>query len=189
MGATSRGSLTKRSKCRAPITQFQKECAYTYRLMPSIMMKVCWALCLYFDSCISSCIYIFYCLHWGDDAALYPNPDKFDPERFSEGNIIPANAFLPFGDGKLFSLKLYSDRFVIHCINCIDFLVSSLSCLGRRKCVGYAFAKLLIQTGLVSLLPNFKFSTCERTQIPIQYSSTKNTLIPENGVWLKVQRI
>lgn len=58
---------------------------------------------------------------------------------------------------------------------------------GPRRCMGYRFAELLIKTTLVSLLQNFKFSTCDRTEIPIQYSSTKNTLIPKDGVWLTVQ--
>lgn len=60
---------------------------------------------------------------------------------------------------------------------------------GPRKCIGYALAKLLIQVGLVSLLQHFRFSTCELTRIPMKYSATKNTLIPDDGVWLSVEPI
>ncbi|XP_031639959.1 probable cytochrome P450 6a20, partial [Contarinia nasturtii] len=60
---------------------------------------------------------------------------------------------------------------------------------GPRKCIGFRFAELLIHVGLVSFLQNFKFSTCNRTQIPIKYSTTKNTLVPNDGIWLDVQQI
>ncbi|XP_055314194.1 probable cytochrome P450 6a20 [Sitodiplosis mosellana] len=90
------------------------------------------------------------------DAAFFPDPERFIPERFSEEPL--PNAFLAFG-------------------------------AGPRKCIGFRFATLLVTVGLVSLLRNFEFSTSARTQIPIQYSSTKNTLIPSDGVWLKVDRI
>lgn len=35
------------------------------------------------------------------DPEYYPNPEKFDPERFSEENKSkrPAYTYLPFGDG------------------------------------------------------------------------------------------
>lgn len=35
------------------------------------------------------------------DPEYFPNPDKFDPERFSEENKrnIPSCVYLPFGDG------------------------------------------------------------------------------------------
>lgn len=36
-----------------------------------------------------------------EDPEYYPNPEKFDPERFSEENKKkrPAYTYLPFGDG------------------------------------------------------------------------------------------
>lgn len=124
------------------------------------------------------------------DEEFYPNPEEFIPERFSEGGNIPAGAFIPFGDGKclffiLFLLSHHSNIFYSNIYFVFFFFYSS----GQRKCIGSNFAKILISTALVSLLKNFKFSTCDRTQIPIKYSSTKNTLIPEDGVWLNVQRI
>lgn len=45
-------------------------------------------------------VYIpIYGLH--HDAEYYPDPQKFDPERFSENNkqLIPHYAYLPFGEG------------------------------------------------------------------------------------------
>lgn len=38
-------------------------------------------------------------LHW--DEKYFPNPEKFDPERFSQEkkNSIPSCAYLPYGKG------------------------------------------------------------------------------------------
>lgn len=40
-----------------------------------------------------------YCLHY--DSKYYPNPNKFDPQRFTDENKAsrPHGTFLPFGDG------------------------------------------------------------------------------------------
>lgn len=44
-------------------------------------------------------IYIpVYAIHHDDN--IYPEPEKFVPERFTQGKKVPANTFLPFGDGK-----------------------------------------------------------------------------------------
>lgn len=45
------------------------------------------------------------------DEKYYPNPLKFDPERFNEGNSAGKNQtnrpYLPFGDGKCFEFRFF----------------------------------------------------------------------------------
>lgn len=43
-----------------------------------------------------------YSIH--NDEDIYPNPSKFDPERFNEGNKKSRHpmAYMPFGDGPRF---------------------------------------------------------------------------------------
>ena len=45
------------------------------------------------------------------DPKYYPNPDKFDPERFSEKekNNRPHSTFIPFGDGPRVCIGKYKD--------------------------------------------------------------------------------
>lgn len=45
------------------------------------------------------------------DETLYPNPEEFQPDRFSGSDNIPSGAFLPFGDGICFFL-LYFEYFL-----------------------------------------------------------------------------
>ncbi|KPJ01103.1 Cytochrome P450 6B2 [Papilio xuthus] len=60
------------------------------------------------------------------DEKYYPNPDVFDPERFSPKNIlnIPKYAYLPFGEG-------------------------------NRICIGARFARLQLKVGLAWLLRRY----------------------------------
>ncbi|GJQ68868.1 hypothetical protein Trydic_g21737, partial [Trypoxylus dichotomus] len=63
------------------------------------------------------------------DAFHYPNPDKFDPQRFSEENKanIPSYGYIPFGEGP-------------------------------RICIGLRFGLMQTKTGLSMLLNKYKFS-------------------------------
>ncbi|XP_045542467.1 cytochrome P450 6B5-like [Papilio machaon] len=64
------------------------------------------------------------------DPKIYPDPEVFNPERFSRENIknINSNAFMPFGEGK-------------------------------RLCIGIRYATLQAKAGLVHLLRNFTVKT------------------------------
>lgn len=91
---------------------------------------------------------------------LYPEPDRFDPERFTiemKEKRHPC-AFLPFGEGP-------------------------------RNCVGLRFGLLQTKIGLATLLRNFKFSSCHKTQIPLQIDPISLVYVPKDEVWLKVEGI
>lgn len=123
-----------------------------------------------------------YAIH--HDATFYPNPEKFSPERFSPEEVQIRGTYFPFGDGNLLDeCKSFSQFFIVFglAFGVCFFIIS-----GPRKCFGNRFAKLLVKIGLVFLVQNFVFSTCERTDIPINYSSTKNTLLPRSGIWLNL---
>lgn len=94
------------------------------------------------------------------DPSVYENPDAFDPSRFSPEQIQMRPS--------------------------CSFLTFGN---GPRNCIGMRFGLLQTKIGLVKLLMNFEFSTCARTEIPIKYSLKSIVLQPENGTWLKVNKV
>lgn len=92
------------------------------------------------------------------DPAYFPEPLKFDPERFSEenqGNIDP-DTYLPFG-------------------------------IGPRNCIGSRFALMEIKTIFYYLLLNFSFEVNQKTQIPLKYHKSPIGLKTEKGIWISLK--
>ena len=96
-----------------------------------------------------------YTLH--RDAALWPEPDAFKPERFSKENKdnIDPYAFLPFG-------------------------------AGPRNCIGMRFAALMMKLAIVQILQKFSFVTCKETDIPLELG-TDGFTTPKNPIKLKLE--
>lgn len=93
------------------------------------------------------------------DPDLYPNPDQFNPDRFSEeSNKIDPFSFLPFGEGP-------------------------------RSCIGMKFGFMQTKLGLAKLIESFEFSICDKTKIPLPIDSVSLLHIPKGGVYLKMKRI
>lgn len=94
------------------------------------------------------------------DPEYWPEPDVFNPERFTDQEIESRHncAYLPFGDGP-------------------------------RVCIGMRFAKMQVAIGLITLLQDFKFSVGSKTEIPLTYDKENIFLVPLKGVYVKVERI
>ncbi|EFA05683.1 cytochrome P450 6a2 [Tribolium castaneum] len=94
------------------------------------------------------------------DEKYYPDPEKFDPERFSEENkaLRHSYAHIPFGEGP-------------------------------RICIGLRFGLMQSKVGLVSLLRNFKFTVNEKTQEPLKMKTNSLVLAVEGEIWLNVHRL
>ncbi|XP_039312609.1 probable cytochrome P450 6a14 [Solenopsis invicta] len=93
------------------------------------------------------------------DPSIYPDPNKFDPERFNADKVKERHpyAFIPFGEGP-------------------------------RNCIGMRFGYLQIKIGLVSLLSKYKFKLHSRTPVPLTYSERSPTLTPKSGVHLIIEK-
>jgi len=89
------------------------------------------------------------------DERYYENPEKFEPERFSEENRgkIDPTTYLPFG-------------------------------IGPRNCIGSRFALMELKTIIYYLLLNFNFEPTEKTQIPLKLKPNPVQFLPEKGVWV-----
>ncbi|XP_011869163.1 PREDICTED: cytochrome P450 9e2-like [Vollenhovia emeryi] len=98
-----------------------------------------------------------YALH--RDPKYFPNPDKFDPERFSEenkDNILPYT-YIPFGHGP-------------------------------RKCIGNRFALMETKILIAHLLQRFTLKTVEKTVEPVVYCKTEFFLKPVGGFWIGMEK-
>ncbi|CAH0564727.1 unnamed protein product [Brassicogethes aeneus] len=94
------------------------------------------------------------------DPKFYPEPEKFDPERFSDENkdkILPCT-YLPFG-------------------------------AGPRNCIGSRFAILEIKVLFYHILSNFKIFPVEKTVIPLKLSKTTFNLMSDGGFWFGLERL
>jgi len=97
-----------------------------------------------------------YAIHHNPE--YFPNPDKFDPERFRDekDNILPYT-YLPFGHGP-------------------------------RKCIGNRFALMETKILIAHLLQKFTLKTTEKTVEPIVYNKKTFTLQSVGGFWIGLEK-
>ncbi|GFG32549.1 hypothetical protein Cfor_12376 [Coptotermes formosanus] len=91
------------------------------------------------------------------DQLYYSDPDRFDPERFTEYNKEkrPAYTYLPFGEGP-------------------------------RICIGLRFGLMQVKMGLAILVSRFQFDICEKSQVPLIMDPKKFVMNTIGGLWLKI---
>ncbi|XP_043480613.1 cytochrome P450 9e2-like [Leptopilina heterotoma] len=97
-----------------------------------------------------------YALH--HDEKYFPDPEKFDPERFNDENKDKINpyAYIPFG-------------------------------VGPRKCIGNRFALMEIKILFVHLLQNFILQRDERTKHPINFENGF-VVGADGEFWIKLKK-
>lgn len=94
------------------------------------------------------------------DCEIYPNPNNFDPDRFTPEEIQKRHpyAYIPFGKGP-------------------------------RDCIGNRFGQLQVKFGLATILDNFRLEVNSRTQEPIQRELKTRNIAAKGGIWLDVTRL
>lgn len=92
------------------------------------------------------------------DANYYPNPDKFDPERFSAERKHEINPFtyMPFG-------------------------------IGPRACIASRFALTQLKATAFHLLQNFRIEAGPNTMVPLKLKTKPRLFEPENGFLLQLK--
>jgi cytochrome P450 family 9 len=86
----------------------------------------------------------------------WPDPDKFDPERFSDvnkGNIVPFT-YMPFG-------------------------------LGPRNCIGSRFALMEAKAIFYYILLNFRIEKSTKMAYPIKLKTSSIAFQGVDGMWVK----
>uniref|UniRef100_A0A182PYV2 Uncharacterized protein n=1 Tax=Anopheles epiroticus TaxID=199890 RepID=A0A182PYV2_9DIPT len=99
-----------------------------------------------------------YALH--HDPQYYPEPERFDPERFRPevANERPPYVYMPFGEGP-------------------------------RICIGLRFGMMQTKVGLITLLRQFRFSPTDRTPDRIRFMPNVFVLSPDSGNYLQVEKL
>ena len=93
------------------------------------------------------------------DPQYYPEPERFDPERFNDENKVNIKpcTYLPFGSGP-------------------------------RNCIGSRFALLETKALFFYVLSHFEVVPVEKTEIPLVLTKKQFNLTAENGFWLGLKR-
>ncbi|KAK2589109.1 hypothetical protein KPH14_001935 [Odynerus spinipes] len=92
------------------------------------------------------------------DPNIYPEPDKFIPERFTEEKIKARHPYeyLPFGEGP-------------------------------RICIGMRFGWIQTKIALVNVLSKFKFVPGPKTQNKLEFEAGSFVLMAKGGIHLRVE--
>lgn len=112
------------------------------------------------------------------DPDIFPDPMKFDPERFNQDEKKTRHSFssLPFGEGLKFLKSLWNN-------------FKTILSTGPRYCIGMRFGYLQTKLAIALLLANFKFSPCDRTDNPVKINPVSLIHGPLGDVWLNVKKI
>lgn len=92
------------------------------------------------------------------DPKYYPDPERFDPERFSDEEKAKRHqyVYLPFGEGP-------------------------------RICIGNRFGLMQTKVGLVSLLAKYEFTLTKKTPVPLVVDPKSSfVMAAQGGMWLKI---
>lgn len=93
------------------------------------------------------------------DPKHFPDPDRFDPERFSEENKNSINpyTYLPFG-------------------------------IGPRQCIGNRFALMEAKIVISSVLRKFVIKFTDKSKHPVSYDKINFSMTSQDGFWLSFEQ-
>ncbi|XP_069688236.1 uncharacterized protein [Periplaneta americana] len=94
-----------------------------------------------------------------NDPKYFPDPEIFDPERFTEEKKKrrPSYTYLPFGEGP-------------------------------RICLGMRFALISTKTGLIHVLSHYEVAPCKDTPVPLVFDNKSFLLAPRDELPLSFTR-
>lgn len=106
----------------------------------------------------STLIVPVYGLH--HDPEYYPDPERYDPDRFLPEQVAKRNpyCFLSFGEGP-------------------------------RNCIGLRFGMMQARIGLATLLKDFRIRLSGKTMVPLKLDPRKAVIGFKGGLWLHIEKV
>ncbi|GBP91579.1 Probable cytochrome P450 6a14 [Eumeta japonica] len=139
-------------------------------------------------------------LAFHNDADIFPEPEKFRPERFLPENRTKTQlaAYMPFGDGPKMCLAAFRARPERRATLKVQGRgsradISSVypARLGRARAGGSSprvrFGMMAVKMALVSFLTRYDFTLSARTPVPMKYSTTALSLVADPGVYVDLK--
>lgn len=113
------------------------------------------------------------------DPEYFPDPEKFDPERFNDTNKhnIRPFTYLPFGDGPRNCIGKENKHLHIN-LKCIPVFF-----------IGLRFGLMQSKVGLAVLLKDYEFRVNPQTKMPLKMNPRSMILTVDGGVWLDVKKV
>lgn len=96
-----------------------------------------------------------YALHY--DPQYYPQPERFEPERFMAEHVSDKSQrpYLPFGDGP-------------------------------RNCIGLRLGKIQTKVGLITMLQRYSYELAGNTKLPLKLETAAFVVTAVGGINLRV---
>lgn len=94
------------------------------------------------------------------DSEFYENPHQFNPDNFLPELVEKRHPLALLAFGE-----------------------------GPRNCIGMRFGKMQARLGLAMLINSFKFSICEKTEVPINIDKKNFIYSSKGGIYLKVEKL
>lgn len=107
------------------------------------------------------------------DSKYFPDPERFDPERFSDENrkTIVQGSYMPFSIGPR------------NCVVSSPQIFMKISVF-KIQLQGSRYALMFMKVSIYYLILNFQIDMCEKSTYPIQLKL--NTAFVDADVWVKL---
>ncbi|XP_072155316.1 probable cytochrome P450 6a14 isoform X2 [Bemisia tabaci] len=93
------------------------------------------------------------------DPKYFPEPEKFDPDRFAPENLdkIVPGSYLPFGDGP-------------------------------RSCIASRMVLMVFKTVLITMISNYTIHSSPKTPKKLEFDGARFLLTPKGNLWLRIRK-